>query len=102
MATYTQGPWYATGSSPDGTVHAETGECIVPHHPGGSTENTMADAHLISAAPDLLLELEDLVQGIEAGISTAAMLATAMRQQGNSYLERAHRAIDKAYGRKRR
>jgi hypothetical protein len=46
--------WYATASSPEGTVHDDTGRVIVPHNPKGADEGTMERAQLISAAPDLL------------------------------------------------
>jgi len=56
--------WYVTASSPEGTVHDEAGRVIVPHDPQGASEETMENAALIAAAPELLESLEEILKRV--------------------------------------
>ena len=63
MNQHTPGPWEInkddTGMNDSGTIEA-SGIVIVPDVYGRSKGEADANAHLIEAAPDLLLALEDL------------------------------------------
>ena len=62
--TTTKGPWYATGSSPEGCVYAKDGELIVPWSPLLS-ERKMANARLIAQAPAMLALLRETLHALE-------------------------------------
>lgn len=68
MSKHTPGPWIAYISEPDlnlgyATVENHEGEHICGYHVYKSTaERCFANAHLISAAPELLEELKWIVQ----------------------------------------
>lgn len=49
---HTPGPWYVTGSSPEGCVYSSEHELIVPWSPLQS-DRKMANARLIAAAPEM-------------------------------------------------
>jgi len=56
---HTPGPWYYTGSSPEGSVYSKDHELIVPWSPLLS-DRKMANARLIAAAPEMLEVLKYL------------------------------------------
>jgi hypothetical protein len=67
MDKHTPGPWYTTGSSPDGIVYGANHTLIVPHQPTGFTaEEQWANAQLMAAAPELLAALKNLVASVES------------------------------------
>lgn len=91
---HTPGPWYF---DPEHRPHhygcnvgAETGECIATVAPGENGDSeTIANARLIAAAPDLLAACEEFVRKVESGEarskrSYAEMKAAISRAKGES------------------
>lgn len=63
MKTHTPGPWHLVSHRPN-LVKVETARVVICDAFGGLSDETMANAHLISSAPDLLaslIELESMV-----------------------------------------
>lgn len=70
-AKHSAAPWFVDGPSPAAGRNPNMGLWSVEGARNNVANNcTLADAHLISAAPDLATELRDLVDWLEANQRT--------------------------------
>lgn len=94
-AGFTRGPWFVVGSwvSAD-----EYGETIVAGPNGDTADQAAANAHLISAAPELYASLIELLEPLERASAELVAHGKTADQNAEAAFDRAHFALAKARG----
>lgn len=94
--THTPGPWHVVHHRPN-LFKVETNRVVICDTFGGLSDETLANALLIAAAPDLLAVLQQIVEDTNEFLDVSSDADTfADRMRANC--EDAERAIAKAGG----